>query len=249
MVPSPSPVEMSVLSADGIVLKGILEYPDTRPTGGFPLAILAHQYPATADCFGPLVEDLLDLGVACLAFDERGHGASIKGPDGFLVIDTPAGFSVDDFGQAFVSSVSKVGFHRIDDDIIRVGGWGVSQNFIDPGRILLVGGSVGGSGALLAAPRIPGLKCLITLGAAGAPAFGPDGPDRIRKAVASMTAPTFLASSQSDAFAGADNVRNWSQGLAHVSTRLVPGNAHAMGIYYDIRDELIAFVKATLLKA
>jgi pimeloyl-ACP methyl ester carboxylesterase len=132
---------MSVLSADGIVLKGILEYPETSPGTGFPLAVLAHQYPATADSFGPLVEDLLDLGIACLAFDERGHGASIMGSAGPVVIDTPFGFTAQDFGQAFVSSVSKVGFHRIDDDIIRVASWGAAQNFIGR-RLLLVGCSV-----------------------------------------------------------------------------------------------------------
>jgi pimeloyl-ACP methyl ester carboxylesterase len=239
---------MSVLTADGLVLKGILEYPDGVPGPGFPLAILAHQYPGTADSFGPLVEDLLDLGVACLAFDQRGHGASIMGPAGPVVIDTPVGFTADDFGRAFVGSVSKVGFHRIDDDIIRVASWGAAQNFIDAGRLLLVGGSVGGSGVLLAAPRVPGLKGVITLGAAGAPAFGGDGPERIRKALETISARALLASSENDSFAGADNVRSWSQGLTHVAARLVPGAGHAMAIYYDVRDEVLSFVRATALK-
>lgn len=247
MAPPLAPLEMSVPSADGIVLKGILEYPDDAPTAGFPLAVLAHQYPATADCFGPLVEDLLDLGVACLAFDLRGHGASISGPAGPVVIDTPAGFSAEDFGKAFVSSVSKVGFHRIDDDIIRVASWGASQNFIAP-SLILVGGSIGGSGVLLAAPRVPSLGGVITLGAAGAPAFGADGPDRIRKAMETIRAPAYLASSEGDAFAGADNVRAWTNGLPHATARLVPGTAHAMGIYYDVRTELLAFVKGKVLK-
>jgi pimeloyl-ACP methyl ester carboxylesterase len=238
---------MSVLTADGILLKGILEYPDTSPGAGFPLAVLAHQYPATADSFGPLVEDFLDLGVACLAFDQRGHGASITGLSGPVVIDTPLGFSGDDFGRAFLGSVARVEFHRIDDDIIRVAGWGAAQNFIDTSRLLLVGGSVGGSGALLAAPRVSGLRGVITLGAAGAPAFGADAPDRIRKALHSVTA-ALLTSSEGDAFAGADNVRNWSQGLGHVTSRLVPGHAHAMGIYYQVREDILAFVKANVLK-
>jgi pimeloyl-ACP methyl ester carboxylesterase len=239
---------MSVLTADGLVLKGILEYPDAVPGPGFPLAILAHQYPGTADSFGPLVEDLLDLGVACLAFDQRGHGASIMGPIGPVVIDTPVGFTAGDFGRAFAGSVSKVGFGRIEDDIIRVASWGAAQNFIDAARLLLVGGSVGGSGVLLAAPRVPGLKGVITLGAAGAPAFGDDGPDRIRKALETISARALLTSSENDSFAGADNVRTWSQGLTHVTARLVPGAGHAMAIYYDVRDEVLSFVKATALK-
>lgn len=239
---------MSVLSADGLVLKGILEYPDLPPGRGFPLAVLAHQYPGTGDSFGPLVEDFLDLGVACLAFDQRGHGASIVGPAGPVVVDTPLGFTADDFGKAFMSSASKVGFHRIDDDIIRVASWGVSQNYIDPRRLLLVGGSVGASAALLAAPRVSGLRGVITLGAAGAPAIGADASDRIRKGLQSLAAPALLASSEGDPFSGADNVRAWSHGLAHVSARLVPGAAHAMGIYYEVRDDVLAFVKAAVLK-
>lgn len=243
MSPPLSPLEMSVLSADGLVLKGILEYPETSPSTNYPLAVLAHQYPSTADSYGPLVEDLLDLGIACLAFDQRGHGASIMGPAGPVVIDTPAGFTAEDFGTAFGSSIAKLSFHRMDQDILRVAAWGFSQNFIDQGRILMVGASIGGSGALLAAPRVPGLRGIITLGAAGAPAFGPDGPDRIRQALERIAVPALLASSEGDPFAGAANVRSWSAGLAHVTARIVPGNAHAMAIYYEVREEVLGFVK------
>jgi len=248
MAPLLGPLEMSVLSADGLVLKGILEYPESVPGASVPLAVLAHQYPATADSFAPLVDDLLDLGVACLAFDQRGHGASIMGPAGPVVVDTPVGFTAEDFGRAFVSSMSKVEFHRIDDDIIRVASWGMAQNFILGNRLLLIGGSVGGSGALLAAPRVPGLAGVITLGAAGTPAFGSDAPDRIRKSLETLRARAFLASSEDDPFAAGDNVRRWSHGLSHVAARLVPGASHAMGIYYEVRDDLLAFVKTTALK-
>ena len=79
--------------------------------------MLAHQYPATSDSFAPLVDDLLDLGVATLAFDLRGHGSSITGPDGPRVIDTPLGFTLEHFGAAFMSSIARLEFNRIDDDI------------------------------------------------------------------------------------------------------------------------------------
>jgi dienelactone hydrolase len=239
-----TPVEMTVLSADGVVLKGVLVYPERPPAHGFPIAVLAHQYPSTADSFAPLIEDLLDLGVAVLAFDERGHGSSISAPGGTLVIDSPVGFTRESFGTAFVSSATRVGFARIDDDIFRVASWGAVQNFVDPARVLLVGASVGGSGAVLAAPKIPGLTALITLGAAGEMVFGPDGRDRCRQAIAGIPARTFLASSEQDPFDGAVNVRTWSEGLSHVTSKLVPGEAHAMAIYYDVRDDLLAFLRA-----
>jgi pimeloyl-ACP methyl ester carboxylesterase len=234
---------MSVAASDGLVLNGILEYPD-RPQGrGFPLAVLAHQYPATRDSYAPLIEDLLGYGFAALPFDERGHGASIRGPTGPLVIDTPVGFTLEAFGAAFMSSVTKVGFNRIPDDILRVASWGAAQNFIDGGRILLVGASVGGTGVVLAAPKVPGLIGLITLGAAGELVFGPDGRAQARRALESLKAPCLLASAQDDPFAGAANARAWSEGLAHVTTKITPGAGHAMAIYYDVRDDVLTFLR------
>jgi dienelactone hydrolase len=241
-----APLEMSVLAADGLVLKGTLTYPKKYTGAAFPLAVLAHQYPATRDSYAPLTADLLESGVATLAFDERGHGASIVSPAGPLVIDTPVGLTMEAFGKAFMSSAGKVGFGRIDDDILRVASWGVNQNFIDPSRLALVGASIGGSGVLLATANMPSLRAVATLGAAGAPAFGSDAPDRIRTALERLRAPCLLASSREDPFQGAANVNAWSRGLTHVKARIVPGAAHAMAIYYDVRDELLQFLRQSL---
>jgi dienelactone hydrolase len=241
-----APIGMSVPAADGLVLKGTLTYPTGRPGAIYPLALLAHQYPSTRDSYAPLARELLAAGIATLAFDERGHGESIMSPKGPLVIDAPVGPGLEAFGAAFVSSVGKVGFGRIDDDIIRAVGWGASQNFIDDSHLALVGASVGGTGAVLAAPRIPGIRAVATLGAAGAPAFGEDGAARARKAVEQSKCPFYLASAENDPFDGAGNVRNWSQGLSHATARLVPGSAHAMAIYFDVKDELLGFLRKGL---
>jgi dienelactone hydrolase len=144
-----------------------------------------------------------------------------------------------------MASAARVGFGKIDDDILRVASWGAAQNQVDTGKIFLVGSSVGGSGALLAAPGITGLAGVITFGAAGAPVFA-DGPARIRRATETVKSPFLLASSEGDPFNGAQNARDWSRGLGHVSTRIVPGAAHAMAIYYDVRDEVLAFVQQAL---
>jgi len=238
-------LEVSVPAADGLLLKGMLVYPELPIGGPFPLAVLAHQYPTTADSFSPLIDDLLDLDIAVLAFDLRGHGASTTGSSGPVVIDTPVGFTVADFGAAFMSSVARVGFGRIDDDILRMASWGAVQNFIDSSRILLVGASIGGSGALLAARQVPALSGVITLGAAGALAFA-DGPARIRQSISACAAPMFLASSEEDPFEGAQNVRDWSEGQGHVTPKLVPGAAHGMAIYYAVRETMEKFIKRAL---
>jgi pimeloyl-ACP methyl ester carboxylesterase len=239
-------LEMSVAAADGLVLRGTLSYPEQYSGTAFPLAVLAHQYPATRDSYSPLVADLLESGVATLAFDERGHGASIVSPGGPCVIDPPEGLTLEAFGSAFISSVGKVGFARIDSDILRVAGWGGAQNFIDAGRMALVGASIGGSGVLLAAANLPTLRGVATLGAAGAPAFGPATADRIRAVIERLKTPCYLASSQDDPFEGGANVNAWSRGLSHVTARLVPGSAHAMAIYFDVRDELLRFLRRAL---
>jgi pimeloyl-ACP methyl ester carboxylesterase len=237
---------MSVAAADGVVLKGTLSYPRKYAGKSFPLAVLAHEYPATRDSYGPLTAELIESGVATLAFDQRGHGASIVSPAGPCVIDTPLGLSLEAFGSAFMSSVGKVGFARIADDILRVAGWGGAQSFIDSNRLALIGASIGGSGVLLAASKIPNLRAVATLGAAGAPAFGPDTGDQIRAILERLKTPCYLASSSDDPFEGGKNVAAWSRGLSHVTARLVPGSAHAMAIYFDVRDELLRFLRQSL---
>jgi pimeloyl-ACP methyl ester carboxylesterase len=246
-LPRLAPLDMSVLSGDGIILRGTLRYPESASSTKPPLAVLAHQYPATRDSYAPLVEDLLALGFATLAFDERGHGKSIWRTSGEAVtIDAPYGFGGEPFGTAFVSSVGKVAFGEIADDIVRVAGWGTSQNFVDASRVLLVGASVGGAGSVFAAPRVTPLKGLLTFGAAGVPAFGQDAGERARSAVASLSCPCLFASAEGDAYAGADNARAWSEAGRDATLVLVPGDAHAMAIYYDVRDRVLAFLKRVL---
>jgi dienelactone hydrolase len=241
-----APLEMSVEAADGVVLKGTLTYPGNYAGSAFPLAVLAHQYPATRDSYAPLVADLVESGVATLAFDERGHGASIISSEGPRVIDSPEGLTSEAFGKAFMSSAGKIGFPRIQNDILRVMSWGANQNFIDGGRLALVGASIGGSGVLLAAGNIPSVRAVATLGAAGAPAFGPGTPERIRTALERLKTPCFLASSREDPFEGGANVAAWSRGLSHVTARIIPGSAHGMAIYFDVRDELLRFLHRSL---
>jgi pimeloyl-ACP methyl ester carboxylesterase len=237
---------MSVPAQDGLILKGTLTYPDSYAGVGFPLAVLAHQYPATRDSYAPLAADLLESGIATLAFDLRGHGASIISPKGPLVIDTPEGLTLEAFGKAFMSSAGKVGFAHIENDILRATSWGANQNFIDPGRLALVGASIGGSGVLLAAPAIPNLRAVATLGAAGAPAIGPDAADRIRAGLEKSRVPVFLSSSREDPFDGGANATNWSRGLSHAKAHITPGSAHAMAIYFEVRDELLRFIHKSL---
>ena len=62
-----APQDRSVPAGDRPILCGTLTYPPGARGDPVPLAILAHQYPATRDSFSPLIADRLDPGAATLA--------------------------------------------------------------------------------------------------------------------------------------------------------------------------------------
>jgi len=78
----------------------------------------------------------------------------------YVSAETPIGtiFSLDTFlAEAFA---------HIADDIVRVTAWGIYQNFIDYSKVMLVGASVGGTGVLLALPRLKDTVCAVVTFAA-----------------------------------------------------------------------------------
>jgi dienelactone hydrolase len=245
--PALAPLNPAIPATDGLILRGQLTYPHGQVGSRYPLAVMAHQYPSTHDSFMPLCADLHALGIATLAFDMRGQGKSIWTASGARVAPSPAEPNMQAFATAFMASASSVGFPHIGDDIVRMTSWGIYQNFIDPSRVMLVGSSVGGTGVLLATSRLKeSLRAVLTFGAAGAPVHGADAMERIRANCESVAVPMLLTSSAKDPFGGADLIRDWSKGLKHVGSKIVPGGEHAMAIYYDVRRDVIAFVKKTV---
>ena len=152
--PALSPLHPAIPATDGLILRGTLTYPHGEVGSRYPLAVLAHQYPSTHDSFAPFCADLHALGIATLAFDMRGQGHSTWMASGARVAPSPAEPKMQAFGEAFMGSASAVGFAHIADDIVRMTAWGIYQNYIDYSKVMLVGASVGGTGVLLAAPRL-----------------------------------------------------------------------------------------------
>jgi hypothetical protein len=66
---------MSVPASDGLILKGALTYPPGAMGGNYPLAVLAHQYPATRNNYAPLIADSIvsPRGRVVVAFGARGE--------------------------------------------------------------------------------------------------------------------------------------------------------------------------------
>ena len=245
--PALAPLHPSIPAADGVILRGTLTYPHGNTGTRYPLAVLAHQYPSTMDSFAPFCADLHALGIATLAFDLRGQGKSIWTTSGARIATAPLEPTMNAFASAFMGSAGAVGFSHIADDIVRVTSWGIYQNYIDPTRVMLVGASVGGTGVLLAAPKLSTLlKAIVTFGAAGAAVHAPDAMDRIRKNCETLKTPMLLTSSEKDPFSGADSIRAWSKGLKHVGSRIISGAEHGMAIYYEVRKDVLGFVKKTI---
>ncbi|MBU0646623.1 alpha/beta fold hydrolase [Patescibacteria group bacterium] len=65
---------IALTTADHLTIIG-----DYYPAQGNKFAILLHMMPATKESWRPFAGKLVNAGYACLAIDERGHGASTQG--------------------------------------------------------------------------------------------------------------------------------------------------------------------------
>ena len=127
----------------------------------------------------------------------------------------------------------------VDVEVLKTGGLGGLFFSIDHARFIYR--------QLLAAPRLSKhVKAILTFGAAGAGAHSAEAQKQIRQHCKALATPMLLTSSEKDPFDGANHIREWGKGLKHVGSRIVPGTDHGMAIYYDVRKEVLAFVKKTI---
>ncbi|MFH1430246.1 MAG: alpha/beta fold hydrolase [Candidatus Uhrbacteria bacterium] len=70
---------VSFQTSDGVRLAAHW-YPVEQPRGW---ALLLHMMPATKESYATLANELQEQDIACLAFDQRGHGESDGGPQGY----------------------------------------------------------------------------------------------------------------------------------------------------------------------
>ncbi|HTK59850.1 MAG TPA: alpha/beta fold hydrolase, partial [Candidatus Baltobacteraceae bacterium] len=74
---SPEPILLE--TSDGVRISGAF-YAADQLRGQ---ALLIHMMPATKESWSAVASALSSRGIACLAIDLRGHGASSGGPDGY----------------------------------------------------------------------------------------------------------------------------------------------------------------------
>jgi len=132
----PAVVPAEIETADGIVLYG-----DYRPVNeeGAPAVVLLHMFRSTREAWAPILEPFHLAGIATLAIDMRGHGASTVGAGG------------EDLA-ARVQSRDPDLFRAMWRDAAAAVVW-LEKRGHDVGRIGLLGASVGCSVAFDAARR------------------------------------------------------------------------------------------------
>ena len=68
-------------SADGLKLAGLLSIPETGSAGPRGIVQLVHGMCEHKERYIPLIEFFSSHGLVCVIHDNRGHGASVKGPE------------------------------------------------------------------------------------------------------------------------------------------------------------------------
>jgi dienelactone hydrolase len=150
--------EMSLTTPDGYTLSGTLTIPEGK--GKRPVVILAHSFQSDREGWASLTDKLNERGLATLALDLRGHGASTD-QGGVKVAVT----------NDFMPSARLVGFDQIPSDLALAAAWVRKQKGVDGRHVGLAGSSMGAFATLLASQKIrPAV--VLALSPAGAEAFG-----------------------------------------------------------------------------
>lgn len=132
---------------DGVPLSVMIVSPDKRP---YAVLQLSHGMCGCKERYVPFMEYMADHGIACVACDHRGHGASIK--------------SDDDLGYMY-----KGGYIALVEDMKLVSDWAVHEFPETP--LILLGHSMGSMAARIYAKKYDSVLSGMIL--CGSPGYEP----------------------------------------------------------------------------
>ena len=222
---APETREVTLQSADGFTLKGTLTVPEGK--GKHPVVILAHQFRSDRNGWAPLTDKLQQRGIATLALDLRGHGASTQ-KDGATV-------TVSD---NFDASAKAVGFDQIPQDLLLAATWVRKQPGINGRRLALAGSSVGATSALLAAPQVHPTAVL---------ALSPGGDTRaITEATSRAYAAVMLLAAKDDKAAA--DAATAIHPILGTHIRIFDGSDHGFAFFKDHSDVMAVFLAEYLTR-
>jgi len=224
LMAAPTTREMSLTTPDGFTIKGTLTLPEGK--GRHPVVILAHQFKSDRAGWAPLTEKLQARGIATLALDLRGHGASTQKAGAAITV-------TDDFE----ASSKAVGFDKIPGDLAQAAAWVRKQPGIRANRLALAGSSVGATSVLLAGPAIHPVAVL-ALSPGGAPA-------ELAKAATRTHAATMVLGSAGEKYV-VDTMAALKPVLG-VHNRVFEGSEHGFAYLKDHSDVMAVFLTEYLL--
>jgi len=217
--------DVTLRTPDGFTLKGTLTVPEGREK--HPVVILAHQFRSDRSGWAPLVDKLQQRGIATLALDLRGHGASTQ-KDGVAV-------AVSD---NFDASAKAVGFDQIPEDLLLAATWVRKQPGINGHRLALAGSSVGATSVLLAGPKVHPVAVL---------ALSPGGDSKaISEATGKAYAAVMLLAATEDKPAAEDAAAIRPIFGTHV--RVLDGSDHGFAFLKDHTDVMAVFLAEYLTR-
>jgi pimeloyl-ACP methyl ester carboxylesterase len=139
----------TLTTADGFIINVRAMFPEA--SGPVPCVILAHMLGRDLGTWREYQSQLIEMGLASVAYDLRGHGESLRKTGTTEERRFPwEKFSAEDWKNAWmdVQAVLK----KVKED-----------SRVDSERIGIEGGSIGGNVAVIALSRLDDLKCGVAL--------------------------------------------------------------------------------------
>lgn len=197
--------DVQLVTRDGVRLVGHW-YPVDAPKGW---ALLLHMMPATKESYGTLAAALREQGIASLAIDFRGHGASQGGPAGY---------------EQFTDTEQQAK----REDVAAALAWLAMQGMVES-KAVLVGSSIGANLALEALAERSAIPAAVLL----SPGFEYRGiaTEPLAARVAS-TQRVFLAAGGAEDASSTDTVRALASILGDRATvRTFPNAGHGTTMF------------------
>ena len=233
---------LSIVSSDGFVLKGFLNYPEIKKDK-YPVIIFAHQFSTTHVIWSDFAKRLNQLGYATLLIDLRGHGLStIKNGKKVEIIPFKGG-SLANLFAVFKKSNELVNFKLIPEDIVLWIEYLKENEKIDEKRIGLVGSSLGAT-SVIPVVLDEDLSFVISI-SPGSPSLLGD-KEKFELALSSFLNPFLFVASVNDPIGSGKYIQRYVEKTPNGISMLLSGNKHGVSLLPRIEEMLIAFIQKHL---
>ncbi|MEO0324713.1 MAG: alpha/beta fold hydrolase [Myxococcota bacterium] len=142
-VPASAPASASLAEPSLVTFEGagayVLHGSHWEGAPGSPAVVLLHQVGADRTEWSPVILALVEAGFSVLAYDQRGHGASVRAPDG---------------SRRDPRALSTEEWRALPEDVGAALRWLAARD-APPRAVVLGGSSVGSSAALVAGAAAP----------------------------------------------------------------------------------------------